>query len=145
MDIKWKELDHDALVEFMNIFVIKGCEIYFGRSSEVYVIGKHIIVYAFGVCYSGYVKDPKGHVTKMLVEELLFSHDTKPPYTNEDKWNVKKCKMPINIRYPYVIFVLYQREKVHYVNNKNALTFMKVEKGIEVIRHKLCSIIYALN
>jgi hypothetical protein len=81
----------------------------------------------------------------MLVEELLFSHDTKPPYTNEDKWNVKKCKMPINIKYSYVISMVYQREKVHYMNNKNALTFMKVEKGIEVIRHKLCSIIYALN
>jgi hypothetical protein len=26
--IEWKEPDHDALVEFMNTFVIKGCEIY---------------------------------------------------------------------------------------------------------------------
>ncbi len=34
--------------------------------------------------------------------------------------------------YPIVIFVIYQREKVNYMNNKNALTFMKVEEGIEV-------------
>jgi len=34
--------------------------------------------------------------------------------------------------YPIVIFVIYQREKVNYMNNKNALTFMKVEKGIDV-------------
>jgi hypothetical protein len=28
-----------------------------------------------------YVEDPKGHVIKLLVKELLFNHDIKPPYT----------------------------------------------------------------
>jgi hypothetical protein len=28
--------------------------------------------------------------------------------------------------------VIYQREKVNYMTNKNALTFMKAEEGIEV-------------
>jgi hypothetical protein len=68
----------------------------------------------------------------MLVEKLLFSHDIKPPYTNVDKWNVNNCKMLINIRYPTIIFMVYQREKVNYMNNKNALTFMAVEEGLEV-------------
>jgi hypothetical protein len=40
----------------------------------------------------GYVEDPKGHVTKMLVEDLLFRHDIKPPYTNADQWNIKKIQ-----------------------------------------------------
>ncbi len=31
LDIEWKELNHGALVKFLNIFVIKGFEIYFGR------------------------------------------------------------------------------------------------------------------
>ncbi len=30
LDIEWKELDHDNLVEFLNTFVIKGSEIYLG-------------------------------------------------------------------------------------------------------------------
>jgi hypothetical protein len=36
LDIKWKELNHDALVEFLNTFVIKGFEIYFGKKSIMY-------------------------------------------------------------------------------------------------------------
>ncbi len=40
--------------------------------------------------------------------------------------------MPINIRYLVVIFVIYYGQKVNYMSNKNALTFMKVEEGIEV-------------
>jgi hypothetical protein len=28
--------------------------------------------------------------------------------------------------------MIYQREKVNYMSNKNALTFMNVEEGIEV-------------
>jgi hypothetical protein len=30
LNIEWKELDHDNLVEFINTFVIKGFEIYLG-------------------------------------------------------------------------------------------------------------------
>jgi hypothetical protein len=56
--------------------------IYFGKKNTVYVNNKHLIVDAFGVCKNGYVEDPNGHVTKILVEELLFKHDIKPPYTN---------------------------------------------------------------
>jgi hypothetical protein len=41
-------------------------------------LSKHIIADAFGIYQSVYVEDPKGHVTKMLVEELLFSHDISP-------------------------------------------------------------------
>jgi hypothetical protein len=58
--IEWKEPNHDALVEFLNIFVNKGCEIYFGRRNIVYVISKQLIVDVFCVCQSGYVEDPKG-------------------------------------------------------------------------------------
>jgi hypothetical protein len=31
LDIEWKELNHDALVEILNTFVINGFEIYFGK------------------------------------------------------------------------------------------------------------------
>ncbi len=48
----------------------------------MYVSSKHLIANAFGVYKSGYVENPNGHVTKTLVEELLFKHDIKPPYTN---------------------------------------------------------------
>ncbi len=64
LDIDQKEPNHDILVEFLNIFVIKGFKIYFGRKGIVSVIGKQIIADAFQVCQSKYVEDPK--VTKML-------------------------------------------------------------------------------
>jgi hypothetical protein len=50
----------------------------------VYVISKQLIVDALGVCYNGYIEDPKGPMTKMLAKELLFKHDIKLPYTNVD-------------------------------------------------------------
>jgi hypothetical protein len=59
--IHYKELDHDALVKFLiNIFVIKGCEIYFGKRNIVYVISKQLMANVFGVYQNGYVEDPKG-------------------------------------------------------------------------------------
>ncbi len=43
-----------------------------------------------------------------------------------------------------MIYVIYKREKVNYMNNKNALTFMKVKEGIKVnwaqiLFNNLCS------
>jgi hypothetical protein len=39
------------------------------------------MTYAFKVCQIGYIEDPKAQMNKMVVEELLFNHDIKPPYT----------------------------------------------------------------
>ncbi len=49
-----------------------------------------------------------------------------------------------SIRYPTIIFVIYQRKKMMYFNNKNAITLMGVEKGKKVdwahiIYNSLCS------
>jgi hypothetical protein len=44
----------------------------------------------------------------------------------------KKCKISFNIRYPIVIYVVSKREKMNYMCNMNALTFMKVQEDIEV-------------
>ncbi len=82
LTIEWKEQYFGALVEFLNIFVIKGSMIYFGNKNVMYVSSKRLIDDAFGVYKNGYVEDPNGHVTKTLVEESLFKHDIKPPYTN---------------------------------------------------------------
>jgi hypothetical protein len=43
-----EEPNHDAFVEFLNTFVIKGFEIYFGRKNIVYLISKQLITNAFG-------------------------------------------------------------------------------------------------
>ncbi len=52
------------MLEFFNTFVIKGTYIYFGY--HVYVISKQLIVNVFGVYVEGYVKDPKGQVSKAI-------------------------------------------------------------------------------
>jgi hypothetical protein len=47
--IDWKELDHDTLVKFLNSFVMKRCEIYFGRRNIMHVINMQLVIDAFGV------------------------------------------------------------------------------------------------
>ncbi len=56
----------DVILEFLNTFVIKGIDIYFGHKDKVYVINKQLIVDVFGICPQGYVEDLKGHVNKSL-------------------------------------------------------------------------------
>jgi hypothetical protein len=39
----------NIMLEFLNTFVIKGINIYFGYFDKVYVINKHMIIDVFGV------------------------------------------------------------------------------------------------
>jgi hypothetical protein len=39
-----------VMLEFLNTFLIKGVDIYFGHKDKVYVINKRLIVNVFGVC-----------------------------------------------------------------------------------------------
>ncbi len=46
----WEALMLDVMLEFLNTFMIKGTNIYFGHNNNVYVISKQLIVNVFGVC-----------------------------------------------------------------------------------------------
>jgi hypothetical protein len=72
--MSWEALMFDVMLEFLNKFVIKGTNIYFGHNDNVYVISKQLIVDVFGVCAQGYVKDPKGQVSKSLAIHALQSY-----------------------------------------------------------------------
>ncbi len=56
----WQTSMPDVMLEFLNMFLIKGGNIYFGHKDKVYVISKQLIVDVFGVCADGYVKELKG-------------------------------------------------------------------------------------
>jgi hypothetical protein len=71
--IGWEALIFDVMLEFMNTFLIKGANIYFGHNDKVYVINKQLIVDVFGVCVEGYVEEPKGRVSKLIVVHALHS------------------------------------------------------------------------
>ncbi len=75
----------------------------------MYVINKQMMVDAFSVCQAMCIEDPKGQVNKLVIGELLYDHGIKPPNTNANQWNGKKFKMPFNIRYPTMIFVVYYK------------------------------------
>ncbi len=49
-----------VMLEFLNIFLIKGVDIVFGHKDKVYVISKQLIIDVFGICAEGYIKDLKG-------------------------------------------------------------------------------------
>ncbi len=61
----------DVMLEFLNTFLIKGVDIYFGHKDKVYVISKQLTVDVFGVCAEGSVEEPKGEVNKSLTIQAL--------------------------------------------------------------------------
>jgi hypothetical protein len=63
----------DVMLEFLNTFLIKGANIYFGHKDKVYVICKQLIVNIFGMCVDGYIEELKGQVGKSLVVQALRS------------------------------------------------------------------------
>jgi hypothetical protein len=63
----WQALMPNVMLEFLNTFLIKGVDIYFGHKDKVYVINKQLIVDVCGMCVDGYVEEPKGQVSKSLV------------------------------------------------------------------------------
>jgi hypothetical protein len=46
----WEASMPDVMLEFLNTFLIKGANIYFGHKDKVYVINKQLFVNVFGVC-----------------------------------------------------------------------------------------------
>jgi hypothetical protein len=40
----WETSMHDVMLEFLNTFLIKGVDIFFGHNDKVYVINKHLII-----------------------------------------------------------------------------------------------------
>ncbi len=62
----WETLMPDVMLEFLNTFLIKGVDIYFGHKHQVYIISKQLILYIFGMCAKGYVEESKGQVSKSL-------------------------------------------------------------------------------
>jgi hypothetical protein len=69
--MKWETSILDIMLEFLNTFVIKGRNIYFGYQEKVYVISMQLIVDVFGVYVEGYVKDPKEQVSKIVALHVL--------------------------------------------------------------------------
>jgi hypothetical protein len=60
----WEALMPNVMLEFLNTFLIKGTNIYFGHKDKVYVISKQLIVDVFRVYAEGYAEKPKGQVDK---------------------------------------------------------------------------------
>ncbi len=56
----------NVMLEFLNTFLIKGTNIYFGHKDKVYVISKQLVVDVFRVYAEGYAEEPKGQVDKSL-------------------------------------------------------------------------------
>jgi hypothetical protein len=56
----WEASMLDVMLEFLNTFLIKGANIYFGHKDKVYVINKQLIVNVLGVCAEGYIEESKG-------------------------------------------------------------------------------------
>jgi hypothetical protein len=49
----WETLELVIMLEFLNTFMIKGINIYFGHKDKMCVISKQLIVDVYGVCVKG--------------------------------------------------------------------------------------------
>lgn len=50
-------------------------------------------------------------------------------YVSIEQWNVGNMKMPYDIKILVFIQMIYQKDKVCYFNNKNAISMMKINRG----------------
>ncbi len=108
----WQASMFDVMLEFLNTFLIKGADIYFGHKDKVYVINKQLIVDVFGMCAKGYVEESKGQINKSLIIQPLQSCTLALANSFTDQWNAKSLGLTYFIIHPTIIFVIYQREKV---------------------------------
>jgi hypothetical protein len=61
----WEALELAIMLKFLNTFVIKGTNIYFGYKDKVHVINKQLIISL--ECVQKGIEDLKGRVNKTLI------------------------------------------------------------------------------
>jgi hypothetical protein len=108
----WEAPMLNVMLEFLNTFLIKGENIYFGHKDKVYVINKQLIIDVFGVCVEGYVKKLKGQVSMSVAIQGLQSCKLAPINSSINQWNAKSLGLSYFVRCLDIISVIYQREKV---------------------------------
>ncbi len=69
--MNWEAPMPNIMLEFLNTFVIKGTNIYFGYQDKVYVISKQVIVDVFGVYAKRYLENLKMQVNKVVALHVL--------------------------------------------------------------------------
>jgi hypothetical protein len=95
-------------------------------------------------CLEGCVRQSRGQVNKSLTIHALQSCRLAPANSCTNQLNAKSLGLPYFVRYPAIIYVIYQRKKVQYFSNKNVITFVRAEKGkkvdwAQIIFNNLCS------
>jgi hypothetical protein len=60
----------------------------------------------------GYVEEPKGQVNKSLAIQALQNCRLALANSSTNQWHTKSLGLPYFIKYPSIIFVIYQKEKV---------------------------------
>jgi len=107
----WEAQMLNVMLEFLNTFVIKGTNIYFGYQEKVYVINKQLIVNLFGVYVKGYIEDSNGQVSKSVTLQALHNYRITPTNYARNQWNAKNLGLPYSVTYPTIISMIYQKEK----------------------------------
>ncbi len=103
----WEAPMTNAMLEFLNTFLIKGIDIYFGHKDKVYVINKQLIIDVFGMCVEGFVEEPKGQVSKSLVVQALQSCRLAFINYSAYQWNAKNLGLPYFVKYLVIISIIY--------------------------------------
>jgi hypothetical protein len=125
-EVEWKTPFHNVLVEFPNWkldFEHNKIKVIFGEEQKI--INKDLLTKVFKKFHMG---KTKANLVKMLDAKVaLVDIVDKVPYTynTNEGWVVKKMRSRYANRIIAILPIIYQKDKVQYINNKFAMMIFR--------------------
>ncbi len=130
LELQWKTPHYDWLVEFLNTYQIKWKVIYARMWKKTIVIDQHLIADVIKNFNKGWKKQKQAD--KQTAKAMLQCITLLGWYVNIEQWSVNKMKKPCDNRLLAFIQIIYQKDKVYFFSNRNAISIMTIVKGKEV-------------
>jgi len=129
--VEWKTPHHNILVEFLNNLNLdfEHKKITVIMAGEQIIIDKHLLVEVLKFCHIGEKKLDKAKMSNVIITLANIVHKVPYTYNTNERWVVKKMKLGYVNWIVAILSIIYQKNKVHYFNNKFAMMIFKVDHG----------------
>jgi hypothetical protein len=98
-------------------------------TGEQIIIDKHLLVEVLKICHIGEKKADKAKMSNVIIVLADIVHKVPYTYNTNERWVVKKMKLGYVNWIVVILPIIYQKDKVHYFNNKSAMMIFKVDHG----------------
>jgi hypothetical protein len=129
--VEWKTPHHNILVEFLNNLNLdfEHKKITVIMAGEQIIIDKHLLVEVFKICHIGEKEADKVEMSNVIIDLVNIVHKVPYIYNTNERWVVKKMKLGYANWIVAILPIIYQKDKVHYFNNKSTMMIFKVDHG----------------